>query len=500
MKRFHIVVMIVILTAFVSAQTNVKTDSTPEAVTESTPVADVPPTSDNSERLRELEEKMEELQRQIVMLKNLLDEKTPAASTRPAAETLAPRTAKAAVKKVTLPAAKATKDKSDLSFDAGDFRITPYGIIFFNSYINSGGTNNADDPLWAIPATLGNAGASARQTRLGVRVEGGKLGGANVKGVVEADFYGGFPGVGVGEHMGVVRLRLAHVRLDWEKTSLVIGQDWIPFAPNSPTSLAAAAIPQFAAAGNPWSRLPQVRVDHKLGNGFMLQGAILAPGTGDFPAGGATPALLQPGSGAVSRMPFFQGRLSYANGDWMGSGKKGTIGLGTHIGRSRISNPAVTRNVDSYGLAVDWNFWAAKRLSVKGEAFFGENLGGFQAGVFQGYNTSFGAFVMPEGSVGDIKGIRTKGGWIQFGFTVPAFKDRLNLYASTGIDDPFDGDLRNVSGRNFRSQNFGYAFDAIYDISKRFSVGTEFRRLETRYIFGTRDDFNHLNFAARYKF
>ena len=393
------------------------------------------------------------------------------------------------------------KDKKDLSFYAGDYRVTPYGIIFFNAFGNSGGTNNADDPLWATSADRAHIGASARQSRFGLRVEGGKLGNAKVKGVVEADFYGGFPGVGVGENMGVVRLRLANVRLDWEKTSLVIGQDWMLFAPNSPTSLAAAAIPQFAAAGNPWSRLPQFRVEQKFGKGFKWQGAVLAPGTGDFPPLGVTPALLQPGSGSQSRVPFFQSRLAYSNGDWFGTKKPGTVGVAVHYGRSYVSNGPVSDDINSYGVAADWKVPLAKRLSAAGEAFFGENLGGFQAGIFQGINTDFGTPQSQSlGAVGGIRGIRTRGGWVQIGYNLPAFEDRFTMFGSFGIDDPRNGDLMTLGNRNFRSRNLGYAFDGIYRFSPQFSIGGEFRRLQTHYINGNREEVNHFNFGAKYSF
>ncbi|MDH3530565.1 MAG: hypothetical protein OEQ28_13455, partial [Acidobacteriota bacterium] len=241
--------------------------------TSGTPAPGVVEEEKVDQRINRLEAELKLMKEQIEALRKLLDRRETAMpqsviaqNTNEAAD---PRSAVTG----STPDPATAEQKKDLSFDAGDYRITPYGIIFFNAFSNSGGTNNADDPLWAAPGARGNASASGRQTRLGVRFEGGKLGNANVKGVVEADFYGGFPAVGIGEHMGVVRLRLANVRLDWERTSVIVGQDWMIFAPNSPTSLAAQAIPQFASAGNPWARLPQVRVEQQLGNGFKWQGA-----------------------------------------------------------------------------------------------------------------------------------------------------------------------------------------------------------------------------------
>jgi hypothetical protein len=189
-----------------------------------------------------------------------------------------------------------------------------------------------------------------RQTRLGLKLEGPTVLHAESRGQIEADFFGGFPAVGVGDNFGIVRLRLAFVRLDWQKTSVEAGQDWMVFASNNPVSIAAAAIPQMAAAGNPWARLPQIRVARRWASGKVLwQGAALAPSTGDSPTATTSPFFLQPTTGAASRVPFFQSRIAFNNANWMGT-----------------------------------KFQIVARLTISGEAFFGRNLAGFQAGAFQG--------------------------------------------------------------------------------------------------------------------
>jgi len=452
-------------------------------------------------RVKDLEKQVEEMRSELAGLKKLL------IAMQPKQDAQASNTTSATTKRnesvspaVESGPVKSKSAKTDLSVDVGKFRVTPYGIIFFNAFANNNGTNNADDPLWATANRSGNASASGRQTRLGVRITGGKIGGAKVTSVVEADFYGGFPGVGVGENMGVLRLRVAKAQLDWEQTSLIIGQDWMLFAPNSPKSLAAAAIPQFAAAGNPWSRLPQIRVEQKFGKNFKWQGAILAPGTGDFPAGGGTPALLQPGTGASSKIPFLQSRISYTNSNWFGSKKGGTIGFAGHYGQSKVSAGNITDEINSYGVAIDWSFPIVKRLTLAGEAFLGQNLGGFQAGIFQGYNTD-SAVLQNNLLIADgIRGIRTRGGWAQLGWNIPALEDKLTIYGSAGVDDPRNEDLVTIGGRNFRTRNFGYAFDAIYQVTPNLSFGGEFRRLETSYFFTPKQQANHLNFGAAFKF
>jgi hypothetical protein len=186
--------------------------------------------------------------------------------------------------------------------EAESLKVTPYGIVFFNGFRNSGATNNADVPLWATGGP-GSVSASARQSRLGLRVTGVTAAGGKLSGVVETDFFGGFPAIGIGENMGVVRLRLANANIEWEQTTLLVGQEWMVFAPGNPVSLAAAGIPHEAASGNPWARLPQVRLERRFGAG-AVQGAVLAPSTGDFnsaffyqPAAGAVGAAVPAGTG-----------------------------------------------------------------------------------------------------------------------------------------------------------------------------------------------------------
>ncbi len=385
---------------------------------------------------------------------------------------------------------------------AGGMRVVPYGTLYFNAFSNDAGTNNTDIPLFATPTGKGNTSTSVRQTRMGLRIEGGKVGKAKLTGVVEADFFGGSPAIGIGENFGVVRLRLANARLDWERTSLVIGQDWMPFAPNNPVSIADAAIPQFAAAGNPWARLPQVKLERRFSNGKVIwQGAVLAPQTGD--SNSTASFLQQPNSGALSRLPFFQSRISYNDKDLFSTKKNGSFGFSAHYGRSRTtstSGPMVEADIDSYGVALDWNFPLHERVSWTGEAFFGSNLAGFQSGVFQNYNTDYGVRQNNILVASGLRGIRTVGGWTQIGFTPDILHDRLTVYGSIGIDDPTNDDLVNLRSRDFRTRNFAWAFDSIYKFTPQFQVGFEFRQLNTRYLISGKKRANHINLGAAYTF
>lgn len=446
-----------------------------------------------SERLRRMEAQIVVLQAEIERLK-----RTPAPGTAPG-EPSTPPAKSTAASPAAEPASNSTVSTSAAkkqTVDTSGVQVKPYGTIYFNAFNNSKAVNNQDVPLFATPSGLGGVGATVRQTRLGLRVEGARFGTAKLSGVIEADFYGGIPTSGIGENFGVVRVRLANARLDWEKTSLTIGQDWMPFAPVNPTSLAAAAIPQMAAAGNNWARIPQVRVDQKLTSNITATVAVLAPQSGDYPT--ASNFFIQPGSGAASRTPYFQSRIAYADKNWFSTKKVGSVGFSAHYGRSRVVNDR--EDIDSYGLALDWSFPLHKRVSLAGEAFVGRALAGFQAGVFQGINTEFafrsGNLVTPAGS----RGINTKGGWTQIGFTPDVFGDRWSIFASVGIDDPRDADLTSVSRFNFRTRNLAYAVNTIFKLTPQFSLGAEVRRFETSYFNTGKSTSEHFNLGASYSF
>jgi hypothetical protein len=365
-------------------------------------------------------------------------------------------------------------------------KLMPYAAVYFNGFHNSGGTNNQDVPLWAIAGT-GDTGATARQSRFGLRASLPAVFGAKTAATIEADFFGGFPAIGTGENFGQVRLRLANMRLDWKNTSLGIGQDWMVFAPVNPSSLACAAIPLFAAAGNPWARLPQVRLERRFGAG-LVQAAVLAPQSGDFNSA----FLAQPNSGSLSEVPYVQGRLAWTSKNAFGSGKPGALGVSGHYGQSQVTPTGGTaKDLDSAGGAVDWSWHFGKHVLLSGEGFLGENLAGFQAAVFQGYNPDEVTASAPGGTP---ESISTKGGWAQLAVTPGASK--LTVLAAYGIDDPDDADLVSATSRNWRTRNEVLALALQYRASAQLSFGLEYRFLETRFLqTGTQKD-RHLNLAA----
>ena len=88
-----------------------------------------------------------------------------------------------------------------------------------------------------------------------------------------------------GVDSGLFRLRVASLRMDWENTSIVAGQDKLFLSPLSPTSFASLALPAFSYAGNLWGWIPQVRLEHRFdlspGQNITLQAGIWTTLTGN---------------------------------------------------------------------------------------------------------------------------------------------------------------------------------------------------------------------------
>jgi hypothetical protein len=468
------------------------------AVANTTPVVSTSSKEVMEKRIEQLEAQMEQMRAELDRLKQ------PAANTGTSAGVVASAPLVDDKRNLAIEQPQAKADKPVLprpGLDVGPVHLVPYGTIYFNLFGNSGGTNNADVPLFATPTGPGGISATARETRLGVRLEGPEIAGAKSSGVFETDFSGGFPSIGIGEDFGVLRVRLAYMKLDWKNTTLEAGQDWTIFAPNNPVSLASVGAPEFAASGNLFARIPQLRVQHRwLGGKLSWDGAVLGPRTGDYPAAGTTPAVLQPGSGAAARTPAFESRVAFNNKDWFGSKKAGSIGLSAHYGRARVVTSPRNIDLDVVGLAGDWNMPFGKRVTLAGEAFVGRNLAGFQGDVFQTFVPDFayrvGTVLVPGGP----RAPGTRGGWTQLGFNPAILKDRLTLYGGFAIDDPRDQDFVSISRRDSKIRNRAFAFNFLYKLTPQLSWGLEYRRLETFYIVSHQQNNNHLNLAAAYSF
>lgn len=130
--------------------------------------------------------------------------------------------------------------------------------------------------LFPKPALINSDGIDVTKTphaellsvnsRLGIDINGTPILGAKSSGKIEADF------AGTGSTFFVLRIRQAFVKLNWEKTELLLGQTWHPLfgnvAPTTPSSNGGAPF-------QPFNRSPQLRVKQSLSNNLSLTAAAL---------------------------------------------------------------------------------------------------------------------------------------------------------------------------------------------------------------------------------
>jgi hypothetical protein len=317
---------------------------------------------------------------------------------------------------------------------ASKYRMRMSGIVLLNLFRNRGSVDNQDFPTYATPsspfASGGTFGASLRQSELGLEVFGPRLAGARTTGNLQVDFAGGFAGTSNGLSLGLLRLRTANMRLDWDRTSLVVGQDNLFFSPLAPTSFASLAVPALSYQGNLWGWIPQIRIEHRIELGseqrLTLQAGILDNLTGEPPY---TQAYRLPQAGERSGQPADAFRVA-----WTGKlfGQSATLGGATYYSRQ---NWGFNRDINGWAGMADWDIAFMRRFDLSGEFYRGAAIGGLGGGI--------GRSVVYGGSIVDpttqVRGLNSVGGWSQLKFKATS---TLEFNGAFGMDNPLADDAR----------------------------------------------------------
>ncbi len=148
-----------------------------------------------------------------------------------------------------------------------------YGFVRSEFYYDSyKGLNAAMDNFYLVPLYKGKdandhhinqqgiANYTAMATRFGMKIKGPELLGAKSSAAFETDFAGI-----VTEYPEVLRLRKAFVKLDWENSSLLIGQTWHPLWNGSGPFFPRVGGLNTGSPYNPFSRSPQIDFDYRMG-------------------------------------------------------------------------------------------------------------------------------------------------------------------------------------------------------------------------------------------
>ena len=358
---------------------------------------------------------------------------------------------------------------------ASKYRVRLSGLVLLNIFNNRGNVDNQDFPTWVTPSSPFNSsaafGASLRQSELGLEVFGPQLAGARTSGNLQIDFSGGFANTFNGVNFGLVRLRIASMRMDWAHTSVIAGQDNAFVSPLSPTSFASLAIPTFGYAGNLWGWVPQVRVEHRFdiagGHNITVQGGILDNLVGEPPS---TSFSRDAQAGERSGQPAYGTRVAWTHNLFGRAVTLGAAGYYSH------QDWGFNHHVDGWAGMTDWDVPLAPRVSMSGELYRGKAVGGLGGG--------FGRSVLFNGVPGaatQIRALDSIGGWSQLKFKASS---RLEFNGAFGLDNPYAEDLRAFSTPvsyfdPFIAQNRSGLVNFIYRPRSDLLFSAEYRHFRT---------------------
>jgi hypothetical protein len=370
------------------------------------------------------------------------------------------------------------------------------GMVLFNAYHNTGNVDIVDLPNLAFgqaPNTPnGNVGATLRQTVMRVDVTGPTLWGARTSGDVSFDFYGGAAATQYGVTAGIMRMRTANLQLDWDHTTVRIGQDTPFISPLSPTSYATVAEPGLSWAGNLWVWTPQVVVEHRIITGentsFVLQGGILDPLTEEIPY----TQFRSTTAGEASGVPAFAGRIAL---DHSSSPRLPfTIGFGAYQSRHRYE---LLKPYNSWTANADFMFAPAKQVEFTGEWYYGQGAGGLGGGIWT--SAVFNAAASPTA----VLPLHSTGGWGQIKLKPIS---RFEINAAMGQDENRGNDLRffpvgwTSGGYPALQKNRAQMVNFVVKPNSVLLFGVEYRHLFTAPSLGKSATGEHVNFFAGIRF
>jgi len=346
-------------------------------------------------------------------------------------------------------------------------RIT--GMALFNSFMDSHQSAGAQYPVTASAPGAGQAGATFRQTIIGLDFRGPQtFAGGTVRGSVYMDF-------SAGAANQAVRMRTASLELDWKNRSIMAGIEKPIFNPREPSSLAQVAVSPFTGAGNLWLWLPQIRVQQDFhftsSTGLRAQmGVIQTREVGPYPG--------ENFNGTVeSTRPGLEGRFEFFHN--LDDERRIEIAPGFHTSTTHAGGQSITSQL----VSTDWFFNPVRRVEFTGAFYAGQNV----APLGEGYQQGYGIYGRHSHAVGSI------GGW---GQVTIHMLPRLDFHFFTGQQDDTNADLD--AGRIGKNLLFGG--NLYYHLAPNVILAWETTQLRTSYIGqGIRIN-NHYDLALAYFF
>lgn len=388
----------------------------------------------------------------------------------------------------------ATLDQSKVE-SASKFPVRLSGMVLFNGFVNTRRVDVASTPSVALSGT-GSTGVSVRQSIVGLDIDGPHLFGARTHGDIHLDMSASTSGYTSSNALGLVRLRTAHLDLNWTRTHAFFALDRPLISPGAPSSLAAVAVPALAWSGNLWAWNPQAGLSYEAftsGRGSLhLQAALID--IADPPPLFSTTnsnSYTPPSTAEFSRWPGVESRIAFE-----GPGEESGVrfGVSGFFAPHRTSNSRFTFN--SWAGALDFLLPASRFMQFSGGTYWGSALGGLGGGAYKDYVAS--------NINGDYyyRALDDRGGWLQW---KQRAGERLEFNEAFGIDDVPAGQLRPyaiatpVNVYNL-ARNRTFTGNVIYSPSAYLLFSLEYRRIMSSYVTATSTFSDVIGVAAGYKF
>jgi regulator of replication initiation timing len=384
---------------------------------------------------------------------------------------------------------------------ASKYPLRVTGLVLFNAFSNAGVVDNAELPTLAFPrfpgSSHGSAGATMRQTLLGLDATGPQLWNARSSAEISVDFFGGLSSntYGYSSPTGLLRLRQANASLDWEKATAQVGVTEALISPLSPTSYATLAVPALSASGNLWAWSPQIRVEQRISfsdqHRLALEAGLIYPES----LGYSSTQLVSPIE--ASRRPGYEGRVSYrADGNSTGTPRPFVLGIGAYSGSQYYSS---TTSIHSWAVTADWQIPLFKRLELTGEAYRGRALGGFGGGSYKDILTGVDTITGLTRSTG----VDAVGGWSQMKLRI---SPTIEANAAFGLDDAlssnFDGLILSSSTNplELNARNSSVFGNLIFRPRTYLIFSPEYRRIQSWLYTGPASVANIFTITVGYQF
>jgi hypothetical protein len=369
---------------------------------------------------------------------------------------------------------------SELISEGNKFKL--YGFLRLDIDIDSQRPNNGQIPFFITSEDprVGNPSAEnfsmhPRLTRLGVDYAGPRissLGNGELAGKLEIDFENGGS-----ESRQIIRIRHAYLNVKWNQFTILGGQTWDVVSPLFPTVNNDTLMWN---AGNVGDRRPQFRVTYapKVGRGqwsfIGAAGLMGAVDLQDLDANGFR-------DGEESGLPNLQARIGYSHPVWV-KDQNASLGISGFYGWLDTSRPIAGRNeFHSQLINIDYTLPLARRLSFRGEGWWGRNLSDTRGGAGQGINVATG------------QEIRGRGGWSELSLRLSRY---WSIYPGFTVDDPVDEDLTSAS----RTRNRAFYLGNRITPGGNFLIGVDYLRWKTNFKGLLRGLDNRMNIFLQYAF